>query len=198
MLYHHLVESFVAAMVMMVMMVSAEEEKDNAIFESGMKIQSTIAVPEPPEQKYPSWLYWNPSSSSSLASVPVTWQRGLLRGTPPLVTTTSNATNVDDAEEVFFGEYYEKTEADHRRMIFMILFFLGFMVLYIGFCAYYRKRNKVRRAVEDNTVRTRERQRSANQVRRFFYISFDEYIFGSGMFCISSYTHDIIILLHLP
>jgi hypothetical protein len=154
MMYHHHIESTIVAIVMMVMMVSAEEERGPW----GMKIQSTIAVPES----------WNPSSSSSLASVPGIWQRGLLRGTPPMSTTTSNnTTNVsDDAEEVFFGEYYEKTEADHRRMIFMILFFLGFMVLYIGFCAYYRKRNKVRRTVEDTTVRTRERQRSANQVRR--------------------------------
>ena len=164
MMYHHHIESTIVAIVMMVMMVSAEEERGPW----GMKIQSTIAVPESPE--YPSWYNWNPSSSSSLASVPGIWQRGLLRGTPPMSTTTSNNTtnaNVsDDAEEVFFGEYYEKTEADHRRMIFMILFFLGFMVLYIGFCAYYRKRNKVRRTVEDTTVRTRERQRSANQVRR--------------------------------
>jgi hypothetical protein len=167
MLYHHLIESTIVAMVMMVTMVSAEEEIGTLILKRGMKIQSTIAVPEP---KY---LYWHPSSSSSLASVPGTWQRGLLRGTPPLTTTSNNTTNVDaNAEEVFFGEYYEKTDADHRRMIFMILFFLGFMVLYIGFCAYYRKRNKVRRAVEDTTVRTRERQRSANQVRERIIFSF--------------------------
>lgn len=163
--------SSIAAIVAMV--VSAEEEKSSSLtLDRSVKIQA-----QAPEQKKspPSWYYRNPSSPS-LASTTGTWQRGMHGGGIPSMSSNdddlllaANATNADDvnAEVLRFSEYYEEVATDHRRMIFMILLFLGFMVLYIGFCAYYRKRNKVRRAVEDTSVRTRERQRSANQVRNF-------------------------------
>ena len=153
------------------------KDRDRLILERRMR-HSTFTESEifsmgaAPDQNYYPPRNLNPSSPS-LASAP----RGL-RGIPSMestnVTITSLATNATNADAAELGltvdeyEFYEKTEADHRRMMFMILFFLFFMILYIGFCAYYRKRNKVRRAVEDTTVRTRERQRSANQVRILF------------------------------
>ena len=81
-------------------------------------------------------------------------------------TVSTNATN--DASESGLTDEYETT--DHRRMMFMAFFFVGLMVL----CACYLKLNwntmKLNwNTVEDIiTIRTRDRQRLANQVRNFF------------------------------
>jgi len=88
-------------------------------------------------------------------------------------TVATNATNADAAElglTVDEYEFYEKTEADHRRMMFMTVFFVVLIVLFIGFCAYYMQFNWD--TVEDIiTISMRQRQRSANQVRCLFRLN---------------------------
>jgi len=65
-------------------------------------------------------------------------------------------------------------QSDHDRTISMTVFFLVLGVLYIGFCAYYRHRNKARRVMGDNNAEgggggaanmegSRRRQRLENQ-----------------------------------
>ena len=64
--------------------------------------------------------------------------------------------------------------SDHDPTISMTVFFLVLGVLYIGFCAYYRHRNKARRVMGDNNAEgggggvanmegSRRRQRLENQ-----------------------------------
>ena len=67
----------------------------------------------------------------------------------------------------------EREKSDHDRTISMTVFFLVLGVLYIGFCAYYRRRNKARRVMGDNAEGggggaanmegSRRRQRLENQ-----------------------------------
>ena len=85
-------------------------------------------------------------------------------------TVSTNATN--DASESGLTDEYETT--DHRQMMFMAFFFVGLTVL----CACYLKLNWNTMKLDWNTVediitiRTRDRQRLANQVRRFFFRSY--------------------------
>lgn len=58
------------------------------------------------------------------------------------------------------GDADEAHPGDERRTVFMTVFFLVFMVIYVGFCAYYR-RGKSSRTVHDEE--DRETRRRANQ-----------------------------------
>ena len=89
-------------------------------------------------------------------------QRGL-RGTLSMAAT--NATN--DASESGLTDKYETTD---DLLMFMTVFFVVLIVLFIGFCAYYMQFNWD--TVEDiMMIRTRQRQRSANQVRCLFHLN---------------------------
>ena len=87
-------------------------------------------------------------------------------------TVSTNATN--DASESGLNDEYETN--DHRRMMFMALLVLcGLTILYFGYCACYLKVNWNTMKLDWNTVediitiRTRDRQRIANQVRKFLF-----------------------------
>lgn len=82
---------------------------------------------------------------------------------------------VDDEIVVEVKKDEEDGTTERDMTIRMTVFFLVLMVLYIAFCAYYRKRNRVRRTVGDTTTSAsttttsvgdggeRDRQRSENQ-----------------------------------
>jgi len=89
-------------------------------------------------------------------------QRGL-RGISSMAyndefTTTVAANTTNDASESGLTDEYETT---NDLLMFMTVFFVVLIVLFIGFCAYYMQFN----------CRTRQRQRSANQVRCLFRLN---------------------------
>ena len=118
------------------------------------------------EQRYLSWY---------LHSSPLTSTTGTQRGlsgissmayndefTTPVATNTTN-----DASESGLTDEYETTD---DLLMFMTVFFVVLIVLFIGFCAYYMEFNWD--TVEDVImIRTRQRQRSANQVRCLFRLN---------------------------
>ena len=63
-------------------------------------------------------------------------------------------------------DYYDNDIPDSKtQTIGMTILFLVLMILYIGFCVYYRKVIKTRQAVDDEeTSERRQRQRRENQV----------------------------------
>ena len=83
--------------------------------------------------------------------------------TTPVATNTTN-----DASESGLTDEYETTD---DLLMFMTVFFVVLIVLFIGFCAaYYMEFNWD--TVEDIImIRTRQRQRSANQVRCLFRLN---------------------------
>ena len=58
----------------------------------------------------------------------------------------------------------EKPDEDNNQTIFMTVFFLVLMVLYVGFCAWYRK-GKTRRSVGDDDADTERNERRSRQRR---------------------------------
>ena len=70
----------------------------------------------------------------------------------------------DETDETY--GYYDNDIPDSKtQTIGMTILFLVLMILYIGFCVYYRKVIKTRQAVDDEeTSERRQRQRRDNQV----------------------------------
>jgi len=71
-------------------------------------------------------------------------------------------------------DYYDNEIPDsNKQTIGMTILFLVLMILYIGFCVYYRKVIKTRQAVDDvETSERRQRQRRENQVCCFICVDF--------------------------
>lgn len=87
----------------------------------------------------------------------------------------------DSKEDIIEDEpYVYEDPNDTKRTISMTVLFLVLMVLYVGFCFYYRK-VKVRQSVGDynESEHRREQRRRENQVSYFCVcvIQFDIFIF---------------------
>ena len=68
-------------------------------------------------------------------------------------------------QDVGFEKYDNDIPDSNKQTIGMTILFLVLMILYIGFCVYYRKVIKTRQAVDDEeTSERRQRQRRDNQV----------------------------------
>jgi len=79
----------------------------------------------------------------------------------PLPNKQDQLINTDETYD-----YYDNDIPDsNKQTIGMTILFLVLMILYIGFCVYYRKVIKTRQAVDDvETSERRQRQRMENQV----------------------------------
>ena len=79
----------------------------------------------------------------------------------PLPNKQDQLINTDETYDYYDNEIPDsKTQTIGMTMLFLVL-----MILYIGFCVYYRKVIKTRQAVDDEeTSERRQRQRRENQV----------------------------------
>ena len=104
----------------------------------------------------------------------------------PAQATASQASQAQAPVRVAGNDYQpppggvgDVEKSDHDRTISMTVFFLVLGVLYIGFCAYYRHRNKARRVMWDNAEEggggaanmegSRRTQRLENQASALYF-----------------------------
>ena len=88
---------------------------------------------------------------------------------PQLFGSSSSSSNVDPTETIIDTEkqpasYEYEDPNDSQRTVAMTVFFLVLMVLYMGFCCYYRK-VKTRRTVGDTGEETLARQQRRSENR---------------------------------
>ena len=103
---------------------------------------------------------------------------------------------INDAKEDIIEDepYVYEDPNDTKRTISMTVLFLVLMVLYVGFCFYYRK-VKVRQSVGDynESEHRREQRRRENQVSYFCVCLFNfisSYSYSrKGRFCDICYVH---------
>lgn len=82
----------------------------------------------------------------------------------PLPNKQDQTSDTQLTDETY--DYYENDIPDsNKQTIGMTILFVVLMILYLGFCVYYRKVIKTRQAVDDEeTSERRQRQRRENQV----------------------------------
>ena len=82
----------------------------------------------------------------------------------PFVPLPNKQDQLINTDETY--DYYENDIPDsNKQTIGMTILFVVLMILYLGFCVYYRKVIKTRQAVDDEeTSERRQRQRRDNQV----------------------------------
>ena len=106
----------------------------------------------------------DPIDASGIDSVKYTEDNIVLPFTEdnePLPNKQDQLINTDETYDYYDNEIPDsKTQTIGMTMLFLVL-----MILYIGFCVYYRKVIKTRQAVDDEeTSERRQRQRRENQV----------------------------------